>query len=55
MSSQGMQDHFGAKSANWLANWLAIGIINLVSNFIKLGTRLTLPVATSPEWSDCTR
>ena len=23
MSSQGMQDHVGAKSANWLASWLA--------------------------------
>ena len=23
MSSQGIQDHFGAKSANWLASWLA--------------------------------
>ena len=22
VSSQGMQDHFGAKSANWLTNWL---------------------------------
>ena len=22
MSSQGMQDHFGANSANWLADWL---------------------------------
>ena len=23
VSSQGMQDHFRAKSANWLAGWLA--------------------------------
>ena len=23
VSSQGMQDHLGAKSADWLANWLA--------------------------------
>ena len=23
VSSQGMQNHFGAKSANWLAGWLA--------------------------------
>ena len=28
-SSQGIQDHFGAKSANWLG----IGIVSLVSNF----------------------
>ena len=35
VSSQRMQDHFGAKSADWLASWLAIGIVNLVSNFIK--------------------
>ena len=35
LSSQGMQDHFGAKFANWLPGWLAIGIINLVSNFIR--------------------
>ena len=34
-SSQGMQDHFGAKSANWLAGQLAIGIVNLLFNFIK--------------------
>ena len=27
-----MQDHFGAKSANWLP---AIGIVSLISNFIK--------------------
>ena len=32
-----MQDHFGAKSAYWLAGWLGIGIVNLVSNFIKPG------------------
>ena len=52
MSSQGMQDHFGEEPANWLADWLAIRIVNLVSNFIKPGTSLRLPVMTSPEWSD---
>ena len=31
VSSQGIQDHFGAKSANWLA----IQIVNLVSNFVN--------------------
>ena len=31
MSSQAMQDHFGTKSANWLA----IGVANIVSNFIR--------------------
>ena len=35
VSSQGMQDHFGAKSGNWLAGQLTIGIVNLVSNFIR--------------------
>ena len=30
-----MQDHFGAKSANWLASWLAIGIVNRTSNLLK--------------------
>ena len=29
VSSQGMQDHLGAKSGNWSAGW----IVNLVSNF----------------------
>ena len=29
MSSQGTQDHLGAKSANWLAGC----VVNLVSNF----------------------
>ena len=29
--SQGMQDHLGAKSANWLAGC----VVNLVSNFMK--------------------
>ena len=24
MSSQGMQDHLGAKSTNWLASWLCL-------------------------------
>ena len=33
MSSQGIQDHFEAKSANWLA----VGIVSLVSNFMNLG------------------
>ena len=33
--SKGMQDHFGAKSANWLFSQLAIGIVNLISNFIE--------------------
>ena len=33
VSSQGMQDHVGAKSANWLAGWLASCVVNLVSNF----------------------
>ena len=31
VSSQGMQDHLGAKSANWLAGC----VVNLVSNFMK--------------------
>ena len=31
MSSQGMQYHFGAKSANWLAGYR---IVNLASNFL---------------------
>ena len=48
VSSQGLQGYFGSKSANWLA----IEIGNLVSNFFKPGTRLRLPVATSPEWSE---
>ena len=51
VSSQGIQDHLGAKSANWLAGWLTgwLGgcVVNLVSNFpitVKhnLGTRLRL-------------
>ena len=37
VSSQGMQDHLGATSANWLASWLAgwlAGcVVNLVFNF----------------------
>ena len=35
MSSQEMQDHFGAKFANWLPGRLAIGIVNIISNFIS--------------------
>ena len=31
VSSQGMQDNFEAKSANWLAMW----IVNLVPNFLN--------------------
>ena len=31
--SQGIQDRFGAKSANWLTGQLAVGLVNLVSNF----------------------
>ena len=28
LSSQEMQDHFGAKSANWLTNWLTDQLTN---------------------------
>ena len=41
VSSQEMQDHFGAKCANWLAMWLSISFpISLTQGGQNLGTRL---------------
>ena len=34
VSSQGIQDDLGAKSTNWMAGWLTIRIVNLISMFV---------------------